>query len=126
VLYQQFAPHDRSQAFADELVALALAPARPARSGGADRCRAAAPARAPAWAAMQRYGIADVNLVKPGIGEATRVLLRRVPRLLVLRDPLAADVAHLRCWPTKNEGAGRDRPRLPYHAVSLIRSASDG
>ncbi|NEE36823.1 phosphoribosyltransferase, partial [Streptomyces sp. SID7982] len=35
------------------------------------------------WAAVERiseeYGIHDVNLVKPGVGETTRVLLRRVP-----------------------------------------------
>ena len=27
----------------------------------------------------ERFGIPDINLIKPGIGEATRVLLRRVP-----------------------------------------------
>ena len=27
----------------------------------------------------ERYGIQDINLIKPGIGETTRVLLRRVP-----------------------------------------------
>lgn len=27
----------------------------------------------------EKYGIEDINLIKPGIGEATRVLLRRVP-----------------------------------------------
>ena len=32
------------------------------------------------------FDVADVNLVKPGIGEATRVLLRRVPRLVLVRD----------------------------------------
>ena len=33
------------------------------------------------------YGVADMNLVKPGVGETTRVLLRRVPwKVLVRRD----------------------------------------
>ena len=27
----------------------------------------------------ERFGITDINFIKPGIGEATRVLLRRVP-----------------------------------------------
>ena len=42
-----------------------------------------------------RFGIADENLVKPGIGEATRVLLRRVPERVVVRDEKDPAVAHL-------------------------------
>ena len=35
----------------------------------------------------KRFGITDINLIKPGIGEATRVLLRRVPwKILVDQD----------------------------------------
>ena len=75
---------------------------------------------------MRRYGVADVNLVKPGIGEATRVLLRRVPRLVVLRDATAPDVAHLAVLADEKQVAVEIDPDLPYHAVSLIRSASDG
>ncbi|MBO0516820.1 phosphoribosyltransferase domain-containing protein, partial [Streptomyces beijiangensis] len=41
------------------------------------------------WAAVERiseeYGIHDVNLVKPGVGETTRVLLRRVPWKILAR-----------------------------------------
>ena len=75
---------------------------------------------------MRRYGVADVNLVKPGIGEATRVLLRRVPRLLVLREADAPDVAHLAALAEEKQVPVEIDPSLPYHAVSLIRSASDG
>ena len=52
----------------------------------------APPDRAPTWegwAAVERiseeYGIGDVNLVKPGVGETTRVLLRRVPWKVLAR-----------------------------------------
>ena len=43
------------------------------------------------WATVERvcaeYGVSTANLVKPGIGETTRVLLRRVPwRVLVRPD----------------------------------------
>jgi len=77
-------------------------------------------------AAMRRYGVADVNLIKPGIGEATRVLLRRVPRRLLLRDAAASDVAHLAVLADEKQVPVEIDPTLPYHAVSLIRSASDG
>ncbi|SEG59613.1 PELOTA RNA binding domain-containing protein [Thermomonospora echinospora] len=54
------------------------------------------------WAAVrrigERYGIDDLNLVKPGVGETTRVLLRRVPwKILARSDALASgDLAHIR------------------------------
>ncbi len=34
----------------------------------------------------REFAVADINLIKPGIGEATRVLLRRVPRCVLVRD----------------------------------------
>lgn len=32
----------------------------------------------------KKYGITDINLIKPGIGETTRVLLRRVPWIVLI------------------------------------------
>jgi hypothetical protein len=75
---------------------------------------------------MARHGIADVNLIKPGIGEATRVLLRRVPRLLILRDAAAPDTAHLKVLATEKSVPLIVDADLPYQAVSLIRSTLDG
>jgi hypothetical protein len=127
VFYEQFAAVDRSQSFADELLALALAQANTLpRAEAIDAAAARARSQDYIGAAMRRYGIADVNLVKPGIGEATRVLLRRVPRLVVLRDPGAAEVAHLAVLAEEKRVPVEIDPHLPYHAVSLIRSASDG
>ena len=127
VLYGRFAPWDRSQSFADELVALALAQAPgPADAAPVDATAARARSRACLAAAMERYAVSDLNLVKPGIGEATRVLLRRLPRLVVLRDPACAEVAHLAALAEEKRVPVEIDPTLPYHAMSLIRSASDG
>jgi len=128
VYYGEFAPHDQSQRFADEVAALAIAQARqdmPAPSA-LDAQAAAQVSRAYLHSAMARYGIVDVNLVKPGIGEATRVLLRRAPRLLVLRARGAPSVAHLEVLAEEKQVPVEIDADLPYHAVSLIRSASDG
>lgn len=35
---------------------------------------------------QQRYGIHNINLIKPGIGETTRVLLRRVPWKVLINE----------------------------------------
>jgi hypothetical protein len=129
VYYGQFEAHDQSQAFADELVqqALALA-ADPANrvAAAVDKARAGELSRQFIAAALEQYGITDVNLVKPGIGEATRVLLRRSPRLLVLRDPAAPQVAHLKLLAEEKNVPVKIDLALPYYAVSLIRSALDG
>jgi hypothetical protein len=45
---------------------------------------------------MARYGVIDRNRIKPGIGECTRVLLRRVPGLVVCRSDANRELAHLR------------------------------
>ena len=126
VLYDAFASEDRSRSFVDTLERLALAQAgQEAPLEAADTGAAAARSRAYIAAARQRYGIADVNLVKPGIGEATRVLLRRVPRLLLLRDPHNPALAHLRLLAEEKDVPVEIDPALPYQAVSLIRSALD-
>ena len=46
------------------------------------------------------YRIGNRNFVKPGVAEATRVLLRRLPDVLLLRDPDHPDVEHLRLLAT--------------------------
>ncbi|MET3133855.1 hypothetical protein AAKU55_004145 [Oxalobacteraceae bacterium GrIS 1.11] len=127
--YAQFSTHDQSQAFADALVADAIELA--AREGApaaqaTDATAMAAISAAYLARARRDYGIADINLIKPGIGEATRVLLRRVPERLILRDTDAPDVAHLRLLAAEKAIPVTVDAALPYQAVALIRSAIDG
>ncbi|PPK95362.1 phosphoribosyltransferase-like predicted ribonucleoside biosynthesis protein [Kineococcus xinjiangensis] len=80
------------------------------------------------WRAVEEvstaYGIGDVNLVKPGVGETTRVLLRRVPwRVLVrpaaeLADPGALE--HLRLLAEQRGVPVEEVPGLAYSAMGLI------
>lgn len=76
--------------------------------------------------AMREHGIADRNLVKPGLGEATRVLLRRTPERLIVRDAASADVAHLLVLAREKNVPVHIDPELPYQAVSIIRNVADG
>ena len=129
VYYEQFAAHDQSRRFADGLVAdgVALAASEGVPAPRAVDAQAMAAVSAAYMAgARERYGIADINLIKPGIGEATRVLLRRVPERLILRDSDAPDVAHLRLLAAEKSIPVSLEPALPYQAVALIRSAVDG
>jgi hypothetical protein len=129
VYYDEFEAHDVSREFADSLVAAGVALANQEGLSAPvpiDQAHARAISSQFLAATMARHGLTDVNLVKPGIGEATRVLLRRVPRLLILRDPDAPDVAHLNVLATEKSVSLIVDAELPYQAVSLIQSASDG
>jgi len=67
------------------------------------------------------YGSSHHNYIKPGIGEATRVLLRREARLLLLQQADSQASRHLR-WLAESKSipvvvAGE----LPYRAAALIK-----
>jgi hypothetical protein len=148
VYYAEFEPQDQSRVFADRLVELAqqwaegpaaidavIGPAiEPASATTALAEAATEAARATAAqvsrdymeTAMRVHAIADRNLIKPGLGEATRVLLRRSPDRLIVRDAASADVAHLLVLAREKDVPVQLDPELPYQAVSIIRSIADG
>ncbi|MER5209223.1 phosphoribosyltransferase [Streptomyces sp. NPDC002838] len=76
------------------------------------------------WAAVERiseeYGIRDVNLVKPGVGETTRVLLRRVPWKILARAGAGADLDHVRLLAEQRGVPVEEVTELPYTCVGLI------
>ncbi len=76
------------------------------------------------WAAVERiseeYGIHDVNLVKPGVGEATRVLLRRVPWKILAKRGAGADLDHVRLLAEQRGVPVEEVDGLPYTCVGLI------
>ncbi|MFJ4844960.1 MULTISPECIES: phosphoribosyltransferase [unclassified Streptomyces] len=76
------------------------------------------------WKAVERiseeYGIGDVNLVKPGVGETTRVLLRRVPWRVLARRGAGADLAHIRLLAEQRGVPVEEVDDLPYSCVGLI------
>lgn len=68
------------------------------------------------------FGISDINLCKPSIGEATRVLLRRVPwKLLVWSRDDAAHLAHLYQLARERGVPVEEYPLQNYRACGLIR-----
>ncbi|MGV9350329.1 phosphoribosyltransferase [Streptomyces spiralis] len=76
------------------------------------------------WAAVERiseeYGIHDVNLVKPGVGETTRVLLRRVPWKILAWSGAGADLDHVRLLAEQRGVPVEEVDELPYTCVGLI------
>ncbi|MCK1792786.1 cysteine protease StiP family protein [Pseudomonas violetae] len=73
-----------------------------------------------------RFDITNLNRVKPGIAEATRAVLRRVPDHVLVRDRSDSDVQLLMHL---TESAGVPVEEVgdalgPYRAVTIIRSVS--
>ncbi|MGK5682371.1 cysteine protease StiP family protein [Actinoplanes sp. URMC 104] len=90
--------------------------------------RLAASNRTPTWSgweAVQRigreYGIRDTNLIKPGVGETTRVLLRRVPWRVLIRPDAGSDAEHILLLAAQRGVPVEEVPGLPYLCVGLIR-----
>jgi hypothetical protein len=128
VLYREFAPNDLSIWLVDTLLDDAR---RRVQAGYRPRAIPVDPSRARERsgrliaALLGRLGITDANLIKPGIGEATRVLLRRVPELLLVRDPQIPEVAHLLQLAQEKAVRCEVDPTLPYQAISLIKGFPD-
>lgn len=76
------------------------------------------------WAAVERlaaeHGIGDTNLVKPGVGETTRVLLRRVPWKVLTQPDGGPDLDHVRLLAGQRGVPVQDVAGLPYRCVGLV------
>jgi adenine/guanine phosphoribosyltransferase-like PRPP-binding protein len=83
--------------------------------------------RAPTWAGWaeveaisERYGIGDVTLVKPGVGETTRVLLRRVPWAVLVRPDAGPELRHVRLLAERRGVPVEEVDALTFNCVGLI------
>ena len=77
------------------------------------------------WDAVEKiraeHGIESVNFVKPGVGETTRVLLRRIPWKILVREADHPDHAHLRLLADQRGVPVEVVPDLAYSCVGLVR-----
>lgn len=124
VRYPQHAHADRSRSFVDALAPLAAAAApRPIDQHAARRPALRAACEAMLQHLLERAQTHDRNRIKPGIAEATRALLRRLPERLLIRDAADPDVAHLLHLAATSgvpvDPLGDDSR---YRAVAIIRS----
>ncbi|MGK4905818.1 phosphoribosyltransferase [Streptomyces albus] len=122
--YRELAGNDVSRHFVDTVAAHFTE----VRDGAVrDAAALAAADRTPTWAGWraveeisEAYGIGDVNLIKPGVGETTRVLLRRVPWRILARRGAGADLDHVRLLAEQRGVPVEETDELPYTCVGLI------
>ena len=73
------------------------------------------------------FGIKDINMVKPGIGETTRVLLRRVPYKILI-NPIFADsfeLAHIYQLAREKGVDIENYPMKNYKCIGIIKKLTD-
>ncbi|PXW33900.1 UNVERIFIED_CONTAM: RNA binding Pelota-like protein [Williamsia faeni] len=87
--------------------------------------------RSPTWSGWrsvesirEQYGISSVNFVKPGVGETTRVLLRRVPWRVLVQDADDPAHEHIRALAQARSVPVEVVPELAYSAVGLVKEVS--
>jgi hypothetical protein len=75
----------------------------------------------------EREGVTDINFIKPGIGETTRVLLRRVPWKILVRDLKdTVELGHIfRLAAEKGVDVVEDRSLERYNCIGIIKSMAD-
>ena len=72
------------------------------------------------------FAISDINLVKVGIGEATRVLLRRVPKVVLVHDLTdSINLGHLLTLAKEKGVPIKEYPLQNYLACGIIQELGD-
>jgi hypothetical protein len=124
--YAELADQDVSNDFLD-----AVSASFPYAAGEVEELLTTRTASPPSWsgraslvALAQEFGINNLNLVKPGVGETTRVLLRRVPWQILVRPDRMADLRHVLLLAEARGVPVVERTDLAYSCVGLIRPLS--
>ena len=124
-VYTELAAADRSAQFLDTVTEYFP----PAAAAVAQRWPAAYAADRSVTFAGQRvvrrvqaeFDLPSQHLVKPGAGEATRVLLRRLPWLVLVRPDCRAMLEHLLLLAKERGVEVVDYPDMPYSCIGLVR-----
>lgn len=66
------------------------------------------------------YGINNMNLIKPGVGETTRVLLRRVPWKILIDPARKNELTHILLLAEERGVPVEEKTGMPYSAIGLI------
>ncbi|SFG14110.1 PELOTA RNA binding domain-containing protein [Desulfotomaculum arcticum] len=74
---------------------------------------------------MAAFGIKNINLVKPGVGETTRVLLRRVPWKILVKDMASPNIKHVLILAQARGVQVIEYPDMSYSCYGLIQPMGD-
>ncbi|MCP9473485.1 MAG: cysteine protease StiP family protein [Nitrospira sp.] len=130
IYYEDYTSIDLSRWFADEM----FAEMRQAwnqgdfQSGGGDqtvRHRRQEEMRRWIQTWMLDRGVTSVHFLKPGIGEATRVMLRRIPDLLLVQDREDPSIRHLLMLAQMRGTLVEVDSGMPFRAAAIIKKMDE-
>lgn len=70
---------------------------------------------------QKRFKIEDMNLIKPGVGETTRVLLRRLPWKILVRDIMDKNVSHILLLANERKVPIEEYQEMSYSCCGIIK-----
>ena len=70
------------------------------------------------------FGIEDINKIKPGVGETTRVLLRRVPWKILINDFNNPKLKHILLLAKDKNVVVEEFKEMTYSCIGLIKEMS--
>lgn len=73
----------------------------------------------------EEYDISDINLCKPGVNEATRILLRRVPYRILVRDKNHPHLQHLLLLANEKGVLVEEKNDMIYLCCGLIKDLKE-
>ncbi|KGK82409.1 hypothetical protein DP73_20635 [Desulfosporosinus sp. HMP52] len=73
---------------------------------------------------QERYGIKDINFIKPGIGETTRVLLRRLPERVLVDSIENNNLKHIMLLCQDKGVPIEEYPNLTYSCCGIVKQIS--
>lgn len=71
---------------------------------------------------QNEFNIDNTHFIKPGVGETTRVLLRRVPEKILMRDPNSPYVKHILMLAKEKGVEVIPYQNMSYHCCGIIKS----
>src|SRR5690606_620969 len=74
---------------------------------------------------QKEFDVESTHFVKPGVGETTRVLLRRVPWKILMKDPKSPFVRHILMLAEERNVEVIHYPNMSYTCCGLIKKAGN-
>ncbi|SHK29018.1 cysteine protease StiP family protein [Tepidibacter formicigenes] len=71
---------------------------------------------------QKEFDIEDINLIKPGIGETTRVLLRRIPWKILVKEESDSNLKHILILAKEKKVPIEKYTKMTYKCCGLIKS----
>lgn len=124
--YSQWQQQDVSALFIDTIVKHFLCISHEAVLDGQQVLNNQAP---PTWAGLKNiqrlqadFNITDVNMIKPGVGETTRVLLRRIPWKILIDTQNNPNLQHILLLAKDRGVEVEEYPNMSYSCCGLIKT----